>query len=203
MHQSFRFSIKENCFESDFTFDQQYPLQLQLLSKRHWTPLAVCKKVAEYLAFKPGSKILDIGSGPGKFCLAASHFKPYSFFSGIEQREELVSQSNQLKNKLRNTRVEFLHGNFTQVNFKSFDGFYFYNSFYENIVSRDHIDESIDYSIELYEYYCRQLYSKLDEMPVDTRLATYHSLEDEIPPAYTLVKSSEDLLLKFWRKAYD
>ena len=39
------------------------------------------------------------------------------------------------------------HGNFTQLDFKNFDHFYFYNAFYENLAGTDKIDDSIDYSV--------------------------------------------------------
>jgi len=37
-------------------------------------------------------------------------------------------------------------------------------------------------------------------MPVGTRVATYYSLDDEIPKGYKLVKTQLDTLLKFWMK---
>jgi len=56
----------------------------------------------------------------------------------------------------------FINGNFTQIDFRSYHHFYFYNSFYENIVGTDKIDNSIDYSLELFNYYNRYLYKQLE-----------------------------------------
>ena len=86
------------------------------------------------------------------------------------------------------------------LDLRNYDHFYFYNSFYENLVGTDKIDDSIDYTSGLYNYYNRYLYKQLEQKPTGTRLATYHSLEDEIPPSYLVVGSEFDNLLKFWIK---
>jgi tRNA G46 methylase TrmB len=69
----------ENWFNSDVQFNQHYPLSIQLLAARHWTPLSVARKAANFLAAETNARILDIGSGIGKFCLAAAHYKPKAF----------------------------------------------------------------------------------------------------------------------------
>ena len=190
----------ESWFSSDTKFDLLYPECIQKLAKRHWTPIAVAKKAAHFLAMENNARILDIGSGVGKFCLAAGHYQPKSFFHGVEQRISLQYKSEIARQILRLENVKFIHGNFTTIDFKNYDHFYFYNAFYENLVGTDKIDNSIVYSGELYNYYNRYLYNQLDQKPAGTRLATYHSMEDEIPPAYHVVGSEFDNLLKFWIK---
>lgn len=190
----------ENPFLSDALFDQQYPAHIRALATCHWTPLVVARKAAKFLAAENGVKVLDIGSGVGKFCLAAASAKPHAYFFGVEQRNHLVYYADKLKLSLGLENTEFLKANFTQLDFRSYDHFYFYNSFYENLAGTDKIDDSIHYSPELYNYYNRYLYKQLDQMPAGTRLATYHSLEDEVPQGYHVVGSEIDNLLKFWIK---
>jgi SAM-dependent methyltransferase len=185
-------------FSSDTHFDKLYPVAVSQHAKKHWTPLYIARKAANFLAPGTGARVLDIGSGVGKFCLAAAHYKPAAFFCGVEQRISLVYQANKLNEKLRMKNVSFMHGNFTELDFRRFDHFYFYNSFYENLVGTDKIDDSIHYSAELYQYYNRYLYKQLDKKPAGTRLATFHSLEDEVPPGYQVVDSEADNLLKLW-----
>jgi SAM-dependent methyltransferase len=187
-------------FISDTRFDQLYPLPIRELGKRHWTPLSVARKAAAFLAVDRNASILDIGSGVGKFCLAAAHHKPNCRYTGVEQRKELVYKAETARQLLRLENVQLIHGNFTQLDFTNFDHFYFYNSFYENLAGTDKIDNSIVYSGELYNYYNRYFYKQLDQKPPGTRLATYHSMEDEIPPCYHVVGSEFDNLLKFWIK---
>ena len=190
----------EKWFSSDEQFNQLYPLSLQTMARRHWTPLSVARKSANFLAAENSVRILDIGSGVGKFCLGAAYFKPKAFYYGVEQRKSLVDHAEWAKERLHLENVSFIHGNFTQLVFKNYDHFYFYNAFYENLSGTDRIDESIDYSGELYNYYNRYLYKQLEQKPAGTKLATFHSLEDEVPQSYHVVGSEFDNLLKFWIK---
>lgn len=190
----------EKWFNSDEQFNQIYPLSIQMLSRRHWTPLSVARKAANFLAAENNVRILDIGSGVGKFCLSAAYYKPKALYYGVEQRESLISHAEIAGEMLHIQNASFIHGNFTQLDFKNFDHFYFYNAFYENLSGTDKIDDSIDYSGELYNYYNRYLFKQLEQKPGGTRLATFHSLEDEIPRSYHEVGSEFDNLLKFWIK---
>ena len=190
----------EKWFSSDEQFNQLYPLPMQVLARRHWTPLDVARKVANFLAAENNVRILDIGSGVGKFCLSAAYYKPKAFYYGIEQRRSLISHAETAREILHTENVSFIHGNFTQLDLKNFDHFYFYNAFYENLACTDKIDDSIDYSGELYNYYNRYLFKQLEQKPGGTRLATFHSLEDEVPKSYHEVGSELDNMLKFWIK---
>jgi len=190
----------ERWLGSDMQFDQLYPLSVQALASKHWTPLSVAKKAADFLAAENNVRILDIGSGVGKFCLSAAYHKPKAFFYGVEQRRKLISIAEAAKETLRLDNVSFLNCNFTQLAFNNYDHFYFYNPFYENLAGTSKIDDSIEYSTELFNYYNRYLFKQLDERPAGTRLATFHSLEDEVPPNYHVVGSELANLLKFWIK---
>ena len=156
--------------------------------------------VAPFLATHPGVKVLDIGSGVGKFCLAGAYYKPYASFFGVEQRKNLIEHAENARDVLGLQNVHFIHRNITQLDFKQYDHFYFFNSFYENLLDKEKIDDSITYSTHLYNYYHRLLVKKLDEMPEGTRVATFHCVEDKMPPGYCLVDSKVGTLLKFWLK---
>ena len=130
----------KNWFASDKIFNSLYPKPIQEVAEKHWTPLEVAKKAAAFLATSPDVKILDIGSGSGKFCLTAAHYHPLTFFYGIEQRANLVELSTDLAVKLQLANVSFICNNITNIDFGKFDHFYFYNSFYENITGTQKID---------------------------------------------------------------
>ncbi len=185
---------------SDERLNELYPTHIQALAGRHWTPLIIARKAAEFLAAEKNTRILDIGSGVGKFCLAAAYSKPLSFYYGVEQRKSLIIEAELVKKKLHLENVSFIHGNFTQLNFKNFDHFYFFNSFYENLNGTNKIDNTIEYSPELYNYYNRYLFNQLKQKPAGTKLVTYHSLEDEAPKGYQLVAAEIGDLLKYWIK---
>jgi SAM-dependent methyltransferase len=192
--------LHDTCLQSDLQFNQLYPVEVRRLSAKHWTPLRVAYKASGFLAADKNTKVLDIGSGAGKFCLAAACYQKDSIFFGVEQRQNMVQYAEQAKSILDLSNSVFIHSNFTQLDFREYDHFYFYNSFYENLNGTEKIDESIDYSTQLYNYYNHFLYKQLDAKPAGTRLATYHSIEDEVPPCYHEVGNAFDHSLKFWIK---
>lgn len=190
----------EKWLDTDTCFNQLYPVAMQRLSGKHWTPLEVAKKAGKFLAAESKKRILDIGSGVGKFCLAAAAYHPSCSYFGIEQRHHLIGHAESARLQLGLSNVSFIHGNFTQLDFGNYDHFYFYNSFYENLRGTEKIDQSIAYSEELYDYYSRYLFRQLEKKPTGTRLATFHSMEDEVPEGFHIVASEMDNLLKFWIK---
>lgn len=189
-----------NWFASDLIFNSLYPKPIQEVAEKHWTPVNVAKKAAAFLAISPEVKVLDIGSGSGKFCLIAANEHPLTSFYGVEQRENLVDLSAGLARELRLENVFFICDNICNIDFEKYDHFYFYNSFYENVPGTQKIDSTIKYSEELYNYYNRYLYRQLKKKPEGTRLVTYHSFGSEIPAGYEVVNTDYNEFLKFWIK---
>ncbi len=187
--------------QSDEAFNTLYPDSIQALARYHWTPLEIAVRATKFLAVTDNVRILDIGCGVGKYCLAAGYYAPHAHIFGVEQRRYLLSHANTAKERLGIPNTHFIHANFTQLNFKDFDHFYFFNSFYENLDEMERIDNKIDHSPELFNYYNGYLYRLLDQRPAGTRLVTFHSLEDEIPPGYHTVQNTPGDFLKFWVKA--
>lgn len=192
-------SVTEH-LSTDANFNLLYPPSMQVLAKRHWTPLRIARWAAGFLSTVPGSKILDIGSGVGKFCLAGGLYAPEAEFYGVEQRAYLIDHALTAQHILGSDNTHFIHGNFTQLDFRQYDHFYFFNSFYENLDDDGRIDERISYSEGLYQYYARHLYNGLRGMPTGTRIVSYHTLWHEIPAEYRMVESLENGALNFWIK---
>lgn len=190
---------KNKYMESDASFDDLYPRYIRNMATVHWTPLHITKLSVDFLA-NNGGKILDIGSGVGKFCLAGAYYAPDTEFYGIEQRKYLIDHALEAQQKLGiDNNVSFINANFTQLDLREFDHFYFYNSFQENIEGYDKIDESIEYSNALYEYYVVYLFNRLQQMPKGTRIVTYHFFY-EMPKEFDLVESRANGDLNFWIK---
>ncbi|MDO6430240.1 class I SAM-dependent methyltransferase [Flavitalea sp. BT771] len=187
----------DHWFNSDTQFHHLYPPAIQQLARRHWTPPSVANQAVQFLVPKDGVRILDIGSGVGAFCLGAAYYKPNAIFYGVEQRKNLVDHAEAAKNVLGLSNVTFIHGDFTQLNLRRYDHFYFYNSFYEHVKGTPKIDYNLSFSETLYNYYNRFLFKKLEEMPVGTRVVTRCSWEDKIPSTYKVVNSDFDSMLKF------
>ncbi|MFY0255538.1 methyltransferase [Chitinophaga sp. 30R24] len=193
-------TLKPTWYINDAAFDWLYPERIQQLSRGHWTPMEVARKAAKFLAAGTGKKILDIGSGVGKFCLIGGYHFPEATFYGVEQRKELYHFALAAKELTASGNVNFINSNFTQIDLEDYDHFYFYNAFFENLVDEGQIDQQIEYSTSLYNYYSRYMFNALEDKPSGTRLVTFHSLEDEIPPSYQLVDATVDFLLKMWIK---
>ncbi len=183
---------------TDHLLNSLYPPSVQGLAKHHWTPLPIALEAARFLTETGNKVILDIGSGVGKFCLAGASCTPGSYYFGVEQRKSLVDHAELAKRQLGLKNAIFLHANFTQLDLRKFEHFYFYNTFYENLAGTDKIDDDIDYSRELYVYYSRYLLKQLQYTPGGTRLCTLCSSEDEVPPEFIQVGARFNEHLKFW-----
>lgn len=187
-------------FSSEAEFHELYPASLHALARNHWTPLLVAQKAANFLAAEKGARVLDIGSGIGKFCIVAAYYHTNVNFYGIEQRKELVAYAEAARQVVGLKNVSFIHGNIMEVGFANYDHFYFYNSFYENLAIAEKIDERITFSIELYNQYNRFLYKQLDKKPSGTRVVTFHGMDDVLPPSYLEGGNDLDDCLKYWVK---
>lgn len=184
-------------FASDLQFHRLYPEAVQVQANMHWTPLHVARKAAEFLTADHNKRVLDIGSGAGKFCLAAAYYCPDGIYTGVEQRANLVACAEDARRKLGFANVSFLHQNILHTDLSDYDHFYFFNAFFENLDDSFRIDEEVVYSRERYAEYNRYLFRQLEKKPAGTRLATFHSTENEIPGDYHEVGASADELLKF------
>lgn len=190
---------RTNPFSSDAEFDALFPVYIQELSALHFTALEVAKIASQFLAPNENARVIDVGAGTGKFCMAGSHFTK-GHFTGIEQRPHFVRIGNKVIERLGLERVELIHGNFTDFDLQGFTGVYFYNSFHENLVFSDVLDKKLEYSTELYELYTAHFLKQLNAMPTGACLATYWLGITEIPGSYQLMESHFDNMLKLWIK---
>ena len=72
---------------SDADFDALCGSEIRKLSRIHWTPCKVATLAAELLVKSPDDRILDVGSGAGKFCILGALHTPARFV-GVEKRKE-------------------------------------------------------------------------------------------------------------------
>lgn len=191
--------LRLNVDVTDEDFNSIYPEKIRILSRKHWTPVSIAKLTSEFLAERPGTKVLDIGSGAGKFCMIGA-VNTKGHFTGIEQRPELVELSNRLSAAYYIRNVNFIHANITSIIFCEYDAFYFYNPFYENIDVSNKIDESVNLDIQLYHAYSLYVTEQLVLLPAGTRLVTFCSPLNIIPQAFKLQDAHHGGLLKFWEK---
>jgi len=185
----------------DVDFDMIYPLAIRKQSITHWSPVNVCRMAAQLLAQRPGTRVLDIGCGPGKFC-AIGATTTEGFFTGVEQRERLVKAARDVMRQHQIDRVEIIHGNILDVNFRHYDAFYLFNPFQENILSPLRIDYDVDLDPRFYASYTTHVQQQLLRMPMGTRVVTYCGDCMEIPNAYACTQTAFNDRLKLWVKKH-
>lgn len=187
---------------ADAAFDACMPNAVRRHTSTHFTPLEVVKEAAQFLCGGEveSPKILDVGSGSGKFCLAAGALMPQAHFTGVEQRKNLCDVADLLLDTCQLNNVGFLCGNVMNVRFADFQGFYLYNPFYEHLHPFSAMDESIDLDADYYEIYCGYVRKQLQSLPKFTRVVTYFGGGEEIPMNYDLVNQYFNGDLKCWQK---
>jgi SAM-dependent methyltransferase len=193
--------LKLNINISDEEFNKIYPQGIRPLATRHWTPIAIAKQAAEFLTTKPGTKILDIGSGSGKFCMVGGAYTK-GFFTGVEVRKQFYEAAQRLLERYRLNNVKFIQSNITKIDFSEYDTFYFFNSFHENIDSSAVIDHTVETGIYLYNIYTNYVHEQLAKKNIGTRLVTYHGQVSEVPSSYKLVRADYDNKLNYWEKVF-
>jgi SAM-dependent methyltransferase len=185
----------------DQDFDQVYPEAIGRLSICHWSPVHVCRTAAQLLVVEPGTRVLDIGCGPGKFCIIGATATKGQF-TGVEQRGKLARIAQDVVRKHDVPRVNIVHGNIQDVSFHDFDAFYLFNPFEENILPSLRIDYDVELEPRLYTDYTAHVQQQLMRMPMATRVVTYCGESTEIPDCYACVKTAFNEKLKLWVKKH-
>lgn len=170
---------------TDAEFDRIYPDWAREKSRQHWTPLAVVHRAVELLASgRREARILDVGAGAGKFCIAGA-LASRAWFTGIEQRPHLCALSRELAGRHGADRARFLCGDLSDVDWRDFDAIYLFNPFEEHRSPFCRIDDSIQPSRETYARYVGAVEERLERMPIGTRLVTYHGFGGRVPGGFT------------------
>ena len=184
---------------SDEQFDSIYPTAIRALALAHFTPVEVAQLAAQFLVKNAQTKVLDLGSGVGKFCFVGATCT-VGQYTGVELRANLHKIACQIAKKHQVANVAFIHGNISEIDFRDYQAFYFYNSFFEYIETTERIDETIDLNKTLYKTYSLMMKEKLAVLPIGTRLVTFYSAYDEIPASYKIVSKIEVQKITMWEK---
>lgn len=183
----------------DEKFDQIYPERIRKLSPLQWTPVRVAAEAAKLLVTQPGTRVLDIGCGPGKFCLVAAALSD-GHFTGVEQRADLAAAAREAAAALRLSNVQIVQDNITNIAFADYDAFYLFNPFEENMFRGYKIDSAVPLSPELFQKYTRHVADELGKRPIGTRVVTHSGYADEIPSCYDCETALFQDDLKLWVK---
>ena len=175
-------------FLDDNAFDEALPRYERERSRHYWTPVAVGRRVAAVFRARGARKVLDVGCGPGKFCVVAAALEPGLEMHGIEQRPRLVRIGKRLVRRFGVQNVQLSTGDAAKTPWDGFDGLYFYNPFSESTFApEDRFDDLVDHSTMRFgEDLLRVKYALARAAP-GTLVVTYHGLGGPIPSSYELV----------------
>ena len=180
-------------------FNSSLPEYLQGRSKRFFTPFHVAQTATEWLTEDGKKRVLDIGAGVGKFCVAAASCSDSQFY-GIEYRTSLAKIANELIIKFGIANAVVQHGDIKEIDFTNFDAFYLYNPFFENIIPSLRLNNEVELAVSLYAYYFHYTEKQLEKTNPGTRLVTYHGNNFEVPASFKKIKENKDSTLKLWIK---
>ena len=177
-------TVLPHILSSDVEFDRAYDTQIRELSQQHWTPVRVAARVAHLLTRAGASRILDVGSGAGKFCIVGA-LSTDAEFVGVERRGYLVDIAKQTALRFGADRATFEHASADSFSFEGFNGVYLYNPFYEQI-SRFlvQIDGGIERSLLMYRHFVRSTMNKLAAMAPPVAVVTFNGFGGPMPPEY-------------------
>jgi hypothetical protein len=188
----------------DEAFDQYLPHDLRLASSEFWTPLQVARTVGSWLTEVGARTVVDVGAGPGKFCVVASLVTECLYF-GIEHRPRLVATARSLARRFGvERRVSFIEGAFGNVSIEGVDAVYLYNPFAENLCWYDAaLDETVELGPARFRHDVALVENLLEALPMGTYLITYNGFGGRVPDSFIQLRADRGLpnVLCMWRKA--
>ncbi len=195
--------VRRRVAVEDDAFDRIYPQLVRERSSRFWTPVDVARRAAELLVVDRSTRVLDVGSGAGKFCLVGA-LATEGDFTGVEQRGHLVELSRKIARHYGAIRAKYLHEDAVHTDWQSYDAFYFFNPFAENyFADGEQIDHTVELTPERFHHDVGGAVAALAGARVGTRVVTYHGLGRQLPNTYDLhrCESAGSDALELWIRA--
>jgi SAM-dependent methyltransferase len=187
----------------DDAFDRFLPPELRDVSAQYWTPLRVVRQAAAWLRETQVRTVVDIGSGAGKFCVAAALLTRCRFV-GLEKRASLVDASRELAGIFEvDDRVVFVNGNLGVTPAPAGDAYYFFNPFGEYaFYSRRFAEPGMALTPEAHARDVAAAAASLSRAPVGTFAITLNGFGGKVPAGYEQIDVARRLpgTLRLWKK---
>jgi SAM-dependent methyltransferase len=197
-------ALRDGRCPPDAAFDTFLPKDLRDLAGEHWTPLAVALAAARWLVDAGVRQVVDIGSGPGKFCVAAALAGSCELI-GLEQSARLVSVARSLSRLFGvPTRARFIQGTLAETKLPEADAYYLYNPFMQHLCAPN--DDPGYGPTPDYQRYRRDVTTMQEvfrRAPAGTIVLTYNGFGGLMPANYEACRVSRELpcVLRMWRKS--
>ena len=187
----------------DEAFDQFITHEDRRVSSEYWTPVVVATRAAQWLEYFGARSVVDIGSGVGKFCVAAALGSDCRF-TGIEHRVRLVTAACALARTFEvDDRVTFLESTVIDAGWPKADAYYLYNPFGENLCRHEYqLDRDVELGIDRYKREISAAERFIEHAPRGTFLLTYNGFGGRVADSYEEVAVDRELPyeLRMWRK---
>lgn len=189
---------------TDDDFEAACDAAWRVRSRRYWTPASVAREAARWLTEDGVDRVLDVGSGAGKFCIIGATSTSATFV-GIEQRLPLVVAARRTAARLGvGVRAQFLHCEADAGFLAQFRALYLFNPFAENLYEAEYqLDTSVELSAERYGRDVALVEEALGRLPLGARVVTYHGFGGRLPSSFELVReraAGSDRLCMFAKK---
>jgi len=196
-------AMQEGARPTDATFDRFLPHDLELVSGTYWTPIEVAMRVATWLDDLGVETVMDIGSGAGKFCVAAAIASKCRFV-GLEQRPRLVIAARQLARKFGvEDRVQFVVGGLDEIATIPVSAYYLFNPFGENHFGAGRrLDDDVELSPGRYARDVFVVETLFRNAPLGTYVITYNGFGGKLPDTYVQSRVDRQMpnMLRMWQK---
>ena len=171
-----RADLVDHSFVTDLRFDTAvYPPEIVELSAVNWTRVFIAVMAARMLSSTDATQVLDVGSGCGKFCIAAALTCPGQF-TGIEIREDLHNVALKAAEEMGADNAHFICGDMADLDWSEYDAYYMYNPFYGQLVQASGGEEFLRQTQIVRE--------RLKSRPRGTRVVTHHGFGGDMPAEY-------------------
>lgn len=183
-------------------FDRFMPDELRQVSDRYWTPLPVVRRAAQWLRETQARSVVDLGSGSGKFCVAAALLTRCEFV-GVEQRAPLVAAARDLAAVFGvDDRVSFVTAELDPLTAPPSEAYYLFNPFGQYTFESDAYDDpALDFTPEVHRRGVSAVTKLLEGAPAGTFVITYNGFGSKPPPGYEQIDIALHLpgTLRLWK----
>jgi hypothetical protein len=171
----------------DADWDVGYPHRYAESSPLCWTPVSIARRAAAMLSRGPETRVLDVGSGVGKFCTVAALTTP-GIFIGVERCGELVDVARATARRAHAPKARFVHARGEDIDWTNFDGFYFFNPYaglWQSGPSPRYAE-----TLDPAEYWRVVSFTEesLRRARRGARAVTYHGFGGEMPSCFRLIR---------------
>jgi predicted RNA methylase len=188
MGRSLAHQLRGGAQVSDAAFDAIYPRPVGEASDIFWTPLDVARATIDLIQPTLSTRVLDVGSGAGKFCIAGSLMSA-GRFTGIEQDPSLVQIATAAAQGLGADRADLHCGDALELTWSGFDVVYLFNPFQLRIARvTSHVVWSSTTTREVRARRALKASRKLEELPAGTRVVLFHGFGKAMPGSYRKVE---------------